>query len=457
MSDLLRPGQRVHVIGCAGAGMSALTRYLIDTGCIVSGCDASGHDELARLAREGATTYDSHSATHVDDVDVVTASAAVGATHVELVAARRRGVKVLARTDVLGELSLSTSIVAFAGTHGKTTTTSMAARIWRAAGRDPSWLVGTPIAGLGPNGRGGRDPELLLEADESYGAFARLEPVALGLLNVESDHLDHYGDLDTLQRAFVGLVDRTRAHVSLWGDDEGAARVASMSPRSLRGVGRGPRAAVRVLGEQFSLSGSRFTLRAPEGQVEIALRVPGALNVANAAMAASVALSCGVALEDVAAGLLDFRGAPRRFDIVERLGATTIVDDYAHLPGEVSATIEAARSMGFERVAAVFQPHRVSRTAALASSFAGAFAGVEDLVVTDIYRSGEPNPTGLTGEVVANAVAAGPGAPRVSYAANWNDAATHLAAQVGDVDCILVLGAGDVGRIVPMIVKLVRT
>jgi UDP-N-acetylmuramate--alanine ligase len=455
VTDPLGAGARVHVVGCAGAGMGALVRLLVDRGCVVSGCDLSDSDEMATLARAGAEIFRGHAATHLDDVDVVTASAAVSDDLGELVAARRRGLSVLRRPALLGTLGESAEVVAVAGTHGKTTTTSMLARVWDLAGLRPSWLVGAPLRGLGPSGRW-RGRELLLEADESYGAFAALRPRRVALLNVEADHLDHYGDLGVLESAFAGLMERAEEPPVVWVDDVGAERALALAHRRARTVGRSERARSRVRGERLDAQGSTFTVSAPEGDVQVRLGVPGAHNVANAAVAADLSLSRGISPSAIEEGLARHLGAPRRFEVVGRLRGTEIVDDYAHLPGEVAATVAAARTLGHERIAAVFQPHRVSRTAALAPSFAGAFADVEDLAVTDIYRSGEANPRRLTGEVVAEAVARGPGAPKVTYVGSLDAAAAHVAPLLGVVDCVLLLGAGDVGSIAGRLARLVN-
>jgi UDP-N-acetylmuramate--alanine ligase len=455
VSDPLAPGSRVHVVGCAGAGMGALVRLLVDRGCVVSGCDRGNEHELAALARIGAEVYRGHAATHLEGVDVVTASAAVDDGLGELAAARRRGIAVLRRPAVLRALGESAEVVAVAGTHGKTTTTSMAARVWDAAGLSPSWLVGTPVPGLGPSGRW-RSREVLLEADESYGAFAELSPRRVALLNVEADHLDHYGDLGAVHAAFAGLLERAEEDPVVFVDDPGAERALALSRRRALSVGRDARARVRVRGERLDAGGSHFTLAGPGGELDVSLRVPGAHNVANAAVAAALAMSRGVPSAAIAEGLARHEGAPRRFQVIGRLRGTQIVDDYAHLPGEVAATVAAARTLGHDRIAAVFQPHRVSRTRALASSFAGAFVDVEDLVVTDIYRSGEPNPDHVTGEVVAEAVARGPGAPTVTYVGSLAAAADHVAPLLGVVDCVLLLGAGDVGSVADELARRVH-
>jgi UDP-N-acetylmuramate--alanine ligase len=446
MTDLLEPGRHVHVVGCAGAGMSALARVLVGRGLVVSGCDARASAALTQLAREGVAASAGHSCTHLDGVDVVVPSAAVADSHLELVGARRRGVAILRRVGVLAEASRWAPVVAFAGTHGKTTSTSMAAHVYRAAGLRPSWLVGEAIRDLGANGHWEASTRLLLEADESYGAFGELAPHALAITNVTKDHLDFYGDLAGVRRAFVALVARTSGPVVGNIDDDGVAAVAEASAREIIGVSRRD-GAYRIVHESHEGAGSSFTLLAPEGSLEVRLRVPGAHNVTNAAVVAAVALRDGVGVDAVHDGLARFAGAPRRFEVVGVLNGAVVVDDYAHLPDEVAATVAAARAVGYHHVVAVFQPHRVSRTKALAAEFADAFDGVDHLVVTDIYRAGEANPDALTGEVVARAVATSPRGPNVVYRATLDDALEALRDASRGADCVLVLGAGDVGSL----------
>jgi UDP-N-acetylmuramate--alanine ligase len=433
--------------------MSALARILLERGCLVTGCDAQPSPVLDELAAAGVGVLVGHDPEHLAGVEVLTASPAVAVTHPEIVAARERGLEVLTRAQVLAQLGALAPMVGFAGTHGKTTTTSMAVHVWRAGGRDPSWLLGAPVRGVGPSGHWREGAELLAEVDESYGTFAEVAPAALGVTNVDADHLDFYGTLGALERAFGELVARTTGPVVLWRDNAGADRVASGGSRPAWGVGRLPGRDVRVRAERFEGTGSHFELDWPGGSFAVHLRVPGELNVANAALTAAVGLACGLEADAVADGLGRFTGAPRRFEVVATRRGTTVVDDYAHLPAEVAATIAAARSSGFTRIAAVFQPHRVTRTVALAPQFAGAFAGVQSLVVTDIYSAGEPNPDRVTGELVADAVREGPAAPTVTYAPTLDEAVECLRERVGECDLILVLGAGDVAAVIPRLLE----
>ncbi len=447
----LSAGTRVHVVGVGGAGMSALAVLLAESGCAVSGCDAGNAAVLAELAARGVAVAASHDAHHVETADVVLWSPAVRLDHEELAAARERGVTMMARPQVLAELSRTMRLVGLTGTHGKTTATSMLVCIMAAAGRDDARLVGAPIRGVGFSGHFGPG-DLLCEVDESYGAFAELNPYALGLLNVEPDHLDHYGTLENLEAAFTAVLERTTGPVVVWGDDPGAALVARHALRDVVRVGTTGDVEWRV-GDLRVSPGSALCVRARlsgEVELDLELRVPGAHNVANAAVAAVLALSLGVAPVDVTRGLAAFRGAPRRFEPVGHWRGVPVIDDYAHLPGEIAATVAAARALGYERVVAVFQPHRVTRTTALAAQYAPAFDGLAGVVVTDIYRAGEANPAGVTGEVVA-APLRERGLTPVLYEPTLADAARGLAELGSGADLLLVLGAGDVTGVLDLL------
>lgn len=425
--------------------MSALAVVLRGYGCVVSGCDVANATVLAQLGERDVAVSSRHDVSHLHDVDVVLWSPAVRDGHPELVAARASGLVTMTRARALGELSRMSRVVGVTGTHGKTTATSMLVHIMTAAGRDDSRLVGADVRGVGFGGHYGAG-DLLMEVDESYGAFAEIAPYALGLLNVEPDHLDHYATRENLESAFVNVLERTTGPVVVWRDDPGAARVAARMRRPWQSVGSTDESQWVLRDVELSRDGSRARL---VGSLEVAidLRVTGRHNVINAAVVAVLALSTGVSVEDVQTGLSNFRGAPRRFERVARWGPIDVIDDYAHLPGEIAATVAAARAAGYEKIVAIFQPHRVTRTISVGDAFAPAFDDVDDVIVTDIYSAGEDNPEAITGEVVAKYVR-DRGRTRAHYAATLADAAAALSTRVGGVDLVLLLGAGDVHRVV---------
>lgn len=441
----LAPGTRVHVVGVGGAGMGALARLLVEAGCRVSGSDVAPSRDLDALGEAGVTVDVGHVAQHGSDAAVVLWSPAVAPDNVELVAAQARGARMLTRADVFEELGEHYRVVGLAGTHGKTTATSMMVHVMAAAGRDAARLVGAPVRGVGASGHEGPDG-LVLEVDESYGTFARLAPHALGLLNVEADHLDHYVTLAALEAAFTALVERTTGPVVAWVDDDGARRVIAAAGRPCDAVALDVPARWRVADVSVTRAGSTFRVRGPHTDVEIRLAVAGRHAVADAAVVAVLALVDGVEPEAVVTGLGAFHGAPRRF---ERRGAwrgVEVYEDYAHLPGEIRATLDALRDIGFARVTAVFQPHRVTRTLALADAFAPAFDGADHVVVTDVYRAGEANPEGVTGQAVAGPLRERRG-DAVAYAASFAEVIAALGELHDASDVIVVLGAGDVAAL----------
>lgn len=428
--------------------MSGLARLLAMRGCAVTGSDERSSAVLDELSAAGVGVRVGHDTNFAEDAQVVLWSPAVAADHVELVAARERGAALLTRAGVIAELARMQPVVGLTGTHGKTTATSMMVHVFRAAGIDASRLLGAPVIGVGANGYWGDGP-LIMEVDESYGTFREVAPSSLGLLNVESDHLDYYGDRATLEAAFIGLVERTTGPVSVWADDAGNRRVLSGVARPVTTVGRRD-AEWLVTEETVSRRAARFELTGAQGRhLAIDLSVTGAHNIANAAVVATLALNLGVSDEYVIAGLRAFVGAPRRFEYRGRWRGADVYEDYAHLPGEVAATLAATRAAGYQRVAAIFQPHRVTRTIALAEDFATSFANAHWVIVTDIYRAGEANPTGATGQLVASAVA-GAFEGRVDYAPTFAEVVATLATGP-DVDAILVLGAGDVVDVIDLL------
>jgi len=338
-------------------------------------------------------------------------------------------------------------VIGLCGTHGKTTATSMLVQVSLAAGRDDGWLVGAPVVGVGANGHWGQG-DLICELDESFGTFGELTPFALGLLNVEPDHLDHYGTPEVLEAAFVGLLTRTTGPVVVWANDAGAARVAASGTRDVLAVGTSKGVAWRVTDVELERRRCGFVLRGNRESLSINLRVTGAHNVANAAVAAVLARTLGIAKEAVVAGLSNFVGAPRRYQYRGVWRGVDVYEDYAHLPGEIAATLEATRAAGYQRVTVVFQPHRVTRTLTLVDQFAPAFKGARHVVVTDLYSAGEANPASITGEVVADALVRHDPSLDTSYHGEFDGVLEALERLVVDSDVILVLGAGDVGAII---------
>lgn len=425
--------------------MSGLAMLLAELGAVVSGSDQKDSDVFQDLRARHVTTYVGHDAAHVRGAELVLWSPAVAADNIELVAARAAGAEMIPRARAFEELSAMKRVVGFTGTHGKTTATSMMAQVSLAGGRDDGWLLGAPVLGVGAQGHWG-DGDLLLEVDESYGTFGELHPYALGLLNVESDHLDFYGSLAALEDAFADLVARTSGPVVAWGDDPGARVAVSSRPDAVL-VGTATSSAWRVSNIDLERRRASFQLTGPR-TLNVELRVTGAHNVANAAVVAVLAHELGVADEPIVRGLSNFVGAPRRFQYRGAWRGVDVYEDYAHLPGEIAATLAATRAGGYERITVVFQPHRVTRTIALVDQFAGAFGGARHVIVTDLYTAGEVNPDGVTGELVTQAIQRFDPALDTLYCADLPLVAELLEQLVDDSDVILFLGAGDIGSVI---------
>jgi UDP-N-acetylmuramate--alanine ligase len=438
--DVLDGRLRVHVVGVGGAGMSGLARLLQGLGHDVTGSDLVDSPTVAALRAAGIPVHVGHAAANLGDVSLVTYSPAVSPANVELVAAMTRGLRVATRAEVLGALCALREVLAIAGTHGKTTTSSMLTLILATAGRSPSWLIGADVAGLGANARVGDGDELVVEADESYGTFARLEPALCAVTNVEADHLDHYGNVESLHDAFASLMGRSAQAVV--NADDAVARELGSGIGAYR-VGSDAACELVVSDVHLERAASQFTLDDGTGAFEVRVGAPGPHNVQNATVAAGVALVRGVSREAVVEALGRFAGVPRRFEFRGELHGATLVDDYAHLPGEVAAVVATARAGGWEHIVAVFQPHRYTRTSALAGEFAGAFDGVDVVVVTDVYAAGEPPLPGVTGRLVADAIASAPAAPEVRYVKDRVELAAAVAPLLGEGDLLLTMGAGD--------------
>lgn len=444
----LRDARHVHVVGVGGAGMSAVAQLLVERNVEVTGSDTHDSPRLDQLRAAEVGVTIGHDAAAVRSADVVLWSPAVSDDDAELSAAREAGATLLARAELFRQLSDFGEVVGLCGTHGKTTATSMMIHVARAARLDVGWLVGAEVLGAGPNGHWG--PEgLIVEVDESYGTFARLAPHALGLLNVEADHLDYYGSLDELERAFGALVDRTEGPVVAWTDDPGAARVAASRPDVVRVGTRDATWCVRDV--VLTRGNADFTLVGPGETLGLHLAVTGAHNVANAAVVAVLARRWGLSSSSVVEGLANFVGAPRRFQLRGRWRGADVYEDYAHLPGEIAATLRTTTVLGYERALVIFQPHRVTRTLALVEDFAHAFVGARDLIVTDLYDAGEMNPLHVHGDLVADAVRRAHPEISVRYVKDLDLVAREMA-NVADADVVLVLGAGDVGRVIDDVV-----
>ncbi|MBA2272585.1 MAG: UDP-N-acetylmuramate--L-alanine ligase [Actinobacteria bacterium] len=436
---------RVHFIGIGGAGMSALAKVLMERGVLVTGSDLKRSRTATMLEAMGARISFGHAAVNVNGADAVIFSSAIPKRNVERTRAGELGVMLMTRGEALAALLEEHPSLVVSGTHGKTTTTSMAISIMRAAGLDPTYLVGGALNDAGSNAKSGSDDLVVAESDESDGSFLLLSPTVAVVTNVEADHLDHWTSLEAIEEAFESFILRTPRDgaVVLPAQDLPLRAAAAAAGRRVVTFGEGG----DVRAENISVPdpwGTRFSLRTVSGVAETTLCVPGMHNVANALAAAAACMQMGISLEAAAQGLSRYGGVERRFQLRGRAHGVTVVDEYAHHPTEVRASMAAARLGGWQRLVAVFQPHLYSRTAAFAHEFGAAFEGADVIVITDVYGAREQPVPGVSGKLVSDAACVCyPGRP-VAYLPHRAELLGYLTGFVRAGDLLLTLGAGDV-------------
>jgi UDP-N-acetylmuramate--alanine ligase len=454
--DLSAP-RRVHLIGVGGAGMSGLARLLLARGHAVTGSDRQSSAALAALRALGADVWAGHDAARLGTPDLVAVSTAIRADNPELAEARRRGLPVLRRARLLALLMEGRIGLAVSGTHGKTTTTAMATVILQEAGFDPSWAVGGDLKATGVNAGSGTGPHFVAEADESDGSFLELAPTVAVVTNVEADHLDYWGDLDAVMDGFRRFLGRLPADGTavLCADDPGAGALAPAAPCEVVTYGLGAAADLHAEGLVTTGDGAAFEVVAGGERLgPVRLTVPGRHVAQNALGAIAATRALGAPFAAAQAALARFSGAARRFHHRATVAGVTVVDDYAHHPTEVAASLATARLGGWARVVAVFQPHLYSRTRLFAAEFGRALAAADVVLVTDVYAAREdPQPGVDGGLVVAAARAARPGLD-CAYVPDRRDLAKHVAATVRPGDLVLTLGAGDITTLADELVEL---
>lgn len=420
--------------------MSALAKLLSSGGVSVSGSDLRGGIELATLADLGVITWSGHHPERIGDVDLVVASSAVPDDDPELVAARRRGLIVSRRPELLAELTAIIPTIGPTGTHGKTTTTALLVLGARACGLDPSFVVGGEMMDVATNAHRGNDPLLILEVDEAFGTFERLSLHGLVVTSVEPDHLDYFGTAERMEATYCEVASRVEGPVLCFLDDSGSRRVRDATASI--GYGFSDDAVWRISNLQEWPASVEFVLRGRDVAFDVAVPRPGRHVAANAAAALALLAEMGHDPRRAAMGISHFRGVRRRFEHRGTVGGVTLIDDYAHHPTEVRATLQAARASEPPRLWAVFQPHLYSRTELMHQEFGEALAVADRVVVTDIYAARESPIPGVTGEMVAAAARAA--GAEVLYVAHRADLAADLARRVKSGDLVVTMGAGDI-------------
>jgi UDP-N-acetylmuramate--alanine ligase len=449
--------RRVHFIGIGGIGMSGIAELLANLGYAVSGSDEKRSAVTERLATLGIRVAYGHQASNVRDADVVVVSSAVRAGNPELGEAARRQIPVIPRAEMLAELMRLRYAIAVAGSHGKTTTTSMIAFVLERAGLDPTAVIGGRVSAFGSNARLGRGEYMVAEADESDRTFLKLFPTIAVMTNIDHEHLENYGSFGDLQQAFVDFANRVPFYGSVvaCADDPALAAVLPRIARRVTTYGIGPGnadfTATDIVSKPMGIIATvKQRVPRPDGAGistlgALTLHVPGHHNLQNALAAIAVASELGVPFAQSAAALSEFRGAERRFDVRGEPNGILVVDDYGHHPTEIAAVIDAARPLG-RRIVVAFQPHRFTRTASLMDAFGPAFAGADHIVLTDIYAAGEDPVPGVTVEALAAAIRRSVTVP-VDVVPQLDQVVPAVVgiARAGDV--VITLGAGSIGTL----------
>ncbi|MBI1746030.1 MAG: UDP-N-acetylmuramate--L-alanine ligase [Acidobacteria bacterium] len=441
--------KHIHFVGIGGIGMSGIAEVLLNLGYKISGSDQKLSPITERLAALGGAIREGHVADHVVDADVVVTSSAVRADNPEVVEAKRRGIPVIPRAEMLAELMRLKYSIAVAGSHGKTTTTSMVAVVLERGGFDPTIVVGGRLNALGSNARLGRGDFLVAEADESDRSFLKLTPTIAVLTNIDREHMDHYADLGDLKQAFVQFANKVpfygAAVVCL--DDIGVREILPKIERPIISYGTSRQADVVAVKLRLSGLGSAMTVRYRDQVLgDVKIKVPGRHNALNALAAVAVGLDLDMDFAVIASALESFQGADRRFQVKGEVNGIQVVDDYGHHPTEIRATLAAAKSLDDHRLVVVFQPHRYTRTCDLFEEFSHAFYDADLLIVTDIYAAGETPVAGVSAQKLVENIQRY-GHKKTMYIEKFDDIVMRLKAEAVANDLIITLGAGDIWKV----------
>jgi UDP-N-acetylmuramate--alanine ligase len=466
--------QQIHFVGIGGIGMSGIAEVLLNLGYKVSGSDLKHSGVTERLAGLGAAVFEGHRAENIAGAEVVVTSSAIAAENPEVVEAHKLHVPVIQRAEMLAELMRLKYGIAIAGMHGKTTTTSMVAAVLAGGGLDPTVVVGGRVDAMGSNARLGKSQYLVAEADESDRSFLKLSPILSVVTNIDREHMDCYRNMRDVKKTFLEFMDRVPFYgmVVACNDDPLLRRLLPEVQRRTvtYGTKRGSDFLIKIRKTSESQNPHPVAQNATrvghplnsfhvryrgEDLGEFTLHVPGVHNVLNATAAIAVGVGLDVGVEAIRAGLDQFRGVDRRFQLRGRAAGVSVIDDYGHHPTEIKATLAAARQCGFRKVHVVFQPHRYTRTRDLMEEFGTAFGDADSLFVLDIYAASEKPIEGVSGEALARDIREKSGR-KVEYASSFADAVSAAVAAAEDGDMILTLGAGSVSQLGPMMVEKLK-
>ncbi len=466
--------QQIHFVGIGGIGMSGIAEVLLNLGYKVSGSDLKHSGVTERLAGLGAAVFEGHRAENIAGAEVVVTSSAIAAENPEVVEAHKLHVPVIQRAEMLAELMRLKYGIAIAGMHGKTTTTSMVAAVLAGGGLDPTVVVGGRVDAMGSNARLGKSQYLVAEADESDRSFLKLSPILSVVTNIDREHMDCYRNMRDVKKTFLEFMDRVPFYgmVVACNDDPLLRRLLPEVRRRTvtYGTKRGSDFWIKIrktsesqkphpVAQNATRVGhplSSFQVRyGGEDLGEFTLHVPGVHNILNATAAIAVGVGLDIQTAAIRAGLDQFRGVDRRFQLRGRMAGVSVIDDYGHHPTEIKATLAAARQCGFRKVHVVFQPHRYTRTRDLMEEFTAAFGDADSLFVLDIYAASEKPIEGVSGEALARAIRE-KGGRNAEYVSSFADAVSAATAAAEDGDMILTLGAGSVSQLGPMIVEKLK-
>lgn len=457
--------QQVHFIGIGGVGMSGIAKVAHDQGMQVSGSDLKESRYTKQLRDAGITVHIGHAAENIPEGNpVVVVSTAILENNPEFKAAKERGLDIWHRAQMLAHLGVGLDTLAVAGTHGKTTTSSMLASALDNLKADPTFLIGGIVRAYGTNAHSGTGKYYVVEADESDKSFTFLSPAAVLVTNIEADHLDHYKDLNEIYDKFAQFMTLVPENgvVVVCGDEAPAVELAKKSGRPVITYGFDEGCDVRVSAYEPHGIGSTYEVQMPDGSTAKGAikQNPGKHNVLNATGVIALLNHLGYAAQDVADALADFAGVRRRFDLVGEAAGVTVVDDYAHHPTEIAATINAAAALGYKRVHVLFQPHRYSRaplfTEVLHDEFGAAFDAADAITFMDVYSAGEAPVPGVSGKTFLNVVLEHEGHPQASYVPRRIDVVPALVDQLQAGDLLITMGAGDVTAIGPQVVEALQ-
>lgn len=451
--------KHIHFVGIGGSGMNGIAEVLLNLGFQVSGSDLSQNAATKRLKKLGATISIGHAEHHLTDADAVVVSTAVGTDNAEVVAARARRIPIVPRAMMLAELMRLRQGIAVAGTHGKTTTTSLTASVLAKAGFDPTFVIGGKLNSSGTNAKLGTGEFIVVEADESDASFLYLQPILAVITNIDADHMETYGhDFARLKQAFVDFVE----HLPFYGrailcvDDANVREILPRITKPVTTYGLSEGAQVRAVDVHHQGGQMRFTVQCRQNgtpkDLSITLNLPGLHNVLNALAAIAVALEVGVASDAIVAALAEFEGVGRRFQKYGEVslvngGSYTLIDDYGHHPAEMTATLEAVRgAFPGRRLVLAFQPHRYTRTRDLFEDFVKVLCSVDALVLTEVYAAGEPPIVAADGRALMHALRVA-GQTQAVFVEQITEMPQVIVQMARDGDVVVTMGAGSIGGV----------